>query len=70
MKTAKNVGKRGKESTADFLAKPKSKDIISFLEDTEENWSLRSIAFNCDCSVNTVQKVRRLWKNEQKERLE
>lgn len=66
LKTAKNVGKRGKETMSDFLAKPKSKDIISFLEDTEENWSLRSIAFNCDCSVNTVQKVKRLWQNEQK----
>lgn len=61
LKKATNVGKRGKESITDFLNKPKSRDIISFLEDTEENWSLRSIAFECNCSVNTVQKVRRLW---------
>jgi len=66
LKKAKNVGKRGKETLTDFLAKPKSKDIIAFLEDTAKNWSLRSIAFNCDCSVNTVQKVKRLWKNQAK----
>lgn len=61
LEKATNVGKRGKESIATFLAKPKNRDIISFLEDTEETHSVRAIARFMYCSVNTVRKVKRLW---------
>jgi len=66
LEKAVNVGKRGAESIADFLAKPKSKDIISFLEDTEETHSIRAIARYMYCSINTVRKVKRLWSSKAK----
>ena len=67
LEKATNVGKRGKESIADFLAKPKNRDIISFLEDTEETHSVRAIARYMLCSVNTVRKVKALWEQQSKE---
>jgi len=64
---ATNVGKRGKESNADFLAKPKSRGIISLLEDTEEIHSIRAIARYMECSINTVRKVKAFWKKLQEQ---
>jgi len=66
LKNAENVGKRGKETIAGFLAKPKSLKIISFLEDEEENWSVRSIAYETFSSINTVRKVKKLWEEQLK----
>lgn len=65
LKTASNVGKRGKETTPGFLSKPKSLKIIELLEDTENDFSLRSMARMVGCSVNTIQKVKQLWEQEQ-----
>lgn len=70
LKKAQNVGKRGKETIADFLAKPKSQAVISILEDPATNLSLRSIAFYAECSVNTVRKVKRLWEANQNQDIE
>jgi len=67
LKKATNVGKRGTESIAVFLAKPRSKDIISFLTDTEETHSIRAIARYLYCSINTVRKVKRLWEEQSKD---
>jgi hypothetical protein len=66
LKSAKNVGKRGKESTSQFLEKEKNKRIISFLETESASYSLREIAFQVNCSVNTVRKVKRLWEEQKK----
>ena len=70
LEKAANVGKRGKESISDFLAKPKNRDIIAFLEDTEETHSIRAIARYMLCSVNTVRKVKALWEKQSKESTE
>lgn len=64
LKKAQNVGKRGKETTTGFLSKPKSLKIIELLEDTENDFSLRSMARMAGCSVNTIQKVKRLWEQQ------
>lgn len=65
LKSAANVGKRGKETISGFLGKSKSQKIIALLEDTEQGLSLRAIARQVDCSINTVRKVKRLWDQEQ-----
>lgn len=66
LETATNVGKRGKESLDGFLAKPKSQSIIQLLESPTPP-SLRQIAFQTGSSVNTVQKVKKLWLNHLKQ---
>ncbi len=64
LKNNDRVGKRGKESTVAFLAKPRSKEIISFLEDPEEVHSIRAISNYTGYAINTIRKVKSLWEAE------
>lgn len=66
LKKAKNVGKRGKETIDEFLTKPKSQHIISYLESDKGVYSLRTIAGETGYSINTVRKVKKLWEGGEK----